>query len=90
MHGDIAANTAQYLHANERLVLLEHELLPQTQQAVNSLMAGYPLGKVDFGNVLRTQLSLFQYQSQYWKSLVESQQLLAELSNLVGEDLNHD
>lgn len=90
VHGDIAANTAQYLHANERLALLEHELLPQTQQAVNSLMAGYPLGKVDFGNVLRTQLSLFQYQSQYWKSLVESQQLLAELSNLVGEDLNHD
>ena len=90
VHGDIAANTAQYLHANERLALLEHELLPQTQQAVNSLMAGYALGKVDFGNVLRTQLSLFQYQSQYWKSLVESQQLLAELSNLVGEDLNHD
>jgi len=90
VHGDIATNVAQYHHANQRLALLEHELIPQTQQAVNSLMAGYPVGKADFGNLLRSQLSLFQYQSQYWKSLVETQQLLAELSNLVGEDLTHD
>lgn len=90
VHGDIATNVAQYQHANERLQLLEHELIPQTQQAVNSLMAGYPVGKADFGNLLRSQLSLFQYQSQYWKSLVETQQLLAELSNLVGEELTDD
>lgn len=90
VHGDIAANVAQYQHANERLNLLEHELIPQTQQAVNSLMAGYPVGKADFVNLVRSQLSLFQYQSQYWKSLVETQQLLAELANLVGEDVSHD
>ncbi len=90
VHGEIATNTAQYLHAKERLVLFEHEIIPQAQQAVSSLMAGYPVGKADFSNLLRTQLSLFQYQSQYWKSLVETQQLLAELSNLIGEELTHD
>lgn len=90
VHGEIAANTAQYLHAKERLALFEHEIIPQAQQAVSSLMAGYPVGKTDFSNVLRTQLSLFQYQSQYWKSLVETQQILAELSNLIGKELTHD
>jgi len=90
VHGEIAVNTAQYLHAKQRLALFEHEIIPQAQQAVSSLMAGYPVGKADFSNLLRTQLSLFQYQSQYWKSLVETQQLLAELSNLIGEELTHD
>lgn len=90
VHSEIASNTAQYYHAKERLNLFEHEIIPQTQQTVNSLMAGYPVGKADFSNLLRTQLSLFQYQTQYWKSLVETQQLLAELSNLIGEELAHD
>lgn len=90
VHGEIATNTAQYLHAKERLTLFEHEIIPQAQQAVISLMAGYPVGKADFSNVLRTQLSLFQYQSQYWKSLIETQQILAELSNLIGKELTHD
>ncbi|ANE57967.1 hypothetical protein A1356_20435 [Methylomonas koyamae] len=90
VHGEIATNAAQYQHAKQRLALFEHEIIPQAQQAVSSLMAGYPVGKADFSNLLRTQLSLFQYQSQYWKSLVETQQLLAELSNLIGEELTHD
>lgn len=90
IHGEIASNTAQYQHAREKLTLFEHEIIPQTQQTLNSLMAGYPLGKADFANLLRTQLSLFQYQTQYWKALVETQQILAELSNLIGEELAHD
>jgi outer membrane protein TolC len=90
IHGEIATNTAQYRHAKERLNLLEHEIIPQSRQTVSSLLAGYPLGKANFADLLRTQLGLFQYQTQYWKSLVETQQLLAELSNLVGEELSHD
>lgn len=90
VHGEIAANIAQYQHAKERLTLFEHEIIPQTQQTVSSLLAGYPVGKATFSSLLRTQLSLFQYQSQYWKSLVETQQLLAELSNLIGEEQAHD
>lgn len=90
IHGEIAANTAQYRHAKDRLNLLEHEIIPQARQTVSALLAALPQGKAEFGNLLRTQLEVFQYQSQYWKSLVETQQILAELSNLVGEELGHD
>lgn len=90
IHGEIAAGVARYRHARERLALLEHEIIPQARQTVSALLAALPQGKVDFNNVLRSQLELFQYQSQYWKSLVETQQVLAELSNLVGEELSHD
>lgn len=90
IHGEIANKVAQYQHTQERLNLLEHEVIPQTQQTVAALQAAYPQGKSSFGDLLRTQLNLFQYQSQYWKALVETQQLLAELSSLVGEELGHD
>jgi len=90
IHGEIAATATQYQHAKQRLALFKHEIIPQTQQTLSALMAGYPVGKATLSNLLRTQLSLFQYQSQYWKSLVETQQLLAELANLIGEELPHD
>lgn len=90
IHAEIASNAAQYRHTMDRLKLLENEIIPQARQTVAVLLTGLPQGKANFGNLLRSQLELLQYQSQYWKSLVETQQILAELSNLIGEELSHD
>ena len=46
--------------------------------------------KAEFSDLLRAQLTLFQYQTQYWQALTRTQQILAELSAAVGEDLSHD
>jgi hypothetical protein len=53
-------------------------------------MAGYQVSQTAFSDLLRTQLSFLQYQTQYWQALTNTQQILAELSAEVGEDLNHD
>jgi len=90
IQAEIAAKTAEYQHAKEKLLLLEHEIIPEAQQTVNSLLAGYQVSQTDFSDLLRTQLSFFQYQTQYWQALTGTQQLLAELSAEVGEDLAHD
>lgn len=90
VQAEIAAKSAEYRQTKDRLLLLEHEILPQAQQTVNSLLAGYQVSQTDFTDLLRTQLSFFQYQSQYWQALVSTQQLLAELSAEVGEELGHD
>lgn len=90
IQAEIAAKAAEYQHAKEKLLLLEHEIIPQAQQTVNSLLAGYQVSQTDFTDLLRTQLSFFQYQTQYWQALTNTQQILAELSAEVGEDLNHD
>ena len=90
IRAEIAAKTAEYQHAKEKLLLLEHEIIPQAQQTVNSLLAGYQVSQANFSDLLRTQLSLFQYQAQYWQALSNTQQLLAELSAEVGEELGHD
>ena len=90
IQAEIAAKTAEYQYGKEKLLLLEHETIPQAQQAVNSLLVGYQLSQADFSDLLRTQLSLFQYQTQYWQALVGTQEILAELSAEVGGDLSHE
>lgn len=90
IQAEIAAKAAEYQHAKEKLALLEHEIIPQAQQTLDSLLAGYQVNQTDFSDLLRTQLSFFQYQTQYWQALTNTQQILAELSAEVGEELNHD
>jgi outer membrane protein, heavy metal efflux system len=90
IQAEIAAKAAEYQHAKEKLSLLEHEIIPQAQQTLDSLLAGYQVNQSDFSELLRTQLSFFQYQTQYWLALTNTQQILAELSAGVGEELNHD
>jgi len=48
------------------------------------------VSQTDFTDLLRTQLSYFQFQMQYWQALTNTQQILAELSAEVGEELSHD
>lgn len=90
IQAEIAAKAAEYQQTKEKLLLLEHEIIPQAQQTVNSLLAGYQVSQTDFTDLLRTQLSFFQYQTQYWQALTNTQQILAELSAEVGEELSHD
>lgn len=90
IQAEIAAKVAEYQQAKEKLLLLEHEIIPQAQQTVDSLLAGYQVSRSNFTDLLRTQLSLFQYQAQYWQALSDTQQLLAELSAAIGEELSHD
>ncbi|MGR9088737.1 MAG: TolC family protein [Gammaproteobacteria bacterium] len=90
IQAEIAAKAAEYQQSKEKLLLIEHEILPQAQQTVDSLLAGYQVSQANFSDLLRTQLSFFQYQRQYWQVLALTQQILAELSAEVGEELDHD
>ncbi len=90
IQAEIEAKAAEYQQTRKKLLLLEHEILPQALQAVNSLLSGYQVSQKGFTDLLRTQLSYFQYQIQYWQALTNTQQLLAELSAEVGEELSHE
>ncbi|NOU21615.1 MAG: TolC family protein, partial [Methyloglobulus sp.] len=88
VHAEITAKAVEYQKTKEKLALLEHEIIPQAQQTLDSLLAGYQVNQTDFTDLLRTQLSFFQYQTQYWQALTNTQQILAELSAEVGEELS--
>jgi outer membrane protein TolC len=67
-------------------MLYDTGIVPQARQTVASMLAGYQVNKVDFLNLARSQITLFEYQIQYWKAFTEANQALAQLTAAVGKD----
>lgn len=86
VHAEIAAAAADYRRAREELALLDTGILPQTRQAVASMLAGYQVSKVDFLTLVRTQTTLFNHELQRWRALSQAHQALATLIAAVGRE----
>ena len=72
-----------YQRAKEQFVLYDTGIVPQARQTVASMLAGYQVNKVDFLNLVRSQITLFEYEIQYWKAFSEANQALAQLLSLI-------
>ena len=48
------------------------------------MMGGYQVGQVDFLNLVRSQMTLFDYELQYWRAFTEVSQSIARLEAAVG------
>ena len=86
VRGAIVAAVTDYNRARQQLSLFETGIVPQAKQTVNSMLAGYQVSEVDFLNLVRSQMTLFNYELQYWKALSEAKQALAQLEAAVGEE----
>lgn len=75
-----------YRRMGERAVLFQEEIIPQARQTVDAMLAGYQVGKVDFLNLVRSQTTLYNYETQYWRALSAANQALARLVAAVGEE----
>jgi cobalt-zinc-cadmium efflux system outer membrane protein len=75
-----------YQRASEQVQLFQQQIIPQARQTVEATLAGYQVGKVDFLSLLRSQTTLYNYETQYWKSLSAANQALARLISAVGEE----
>ncbi|NOX50742.1 MAG: TolC family protein [Gammaproteobacteria bacterium] len=75
-----------YGRAVERSQLFQQEIIPQARQTVDAMLAGYQVGKVDFLNLIRSQTTLYNYETQYWKAFSAANQALARLISAVGEE----
>ncbi len=82
----IAASLADYERAREQVSLFREGIIPQASQSVASMRAGYQVNKVDFLNLVRAQITLFNFETQYWKALSEANQALAKLVAAVGKE----
>ncbi|HEB56966.1 MAG TPA: TolC family protein [Gammaproteobacteria bacterium] len=82
----ISQAMADYRRASEQVVLFKTGIIPQARQTVGSMLAGYQVNKVDFLNLVRTQITLYNYEIQYWLSFSSAQQALATLESVVGSD----
>ncbi len=82
----ITQAVAGYLQSKEQFQLFEEGIIPQARQTVESMLSGYQVNKVDFLNLIRSQITLLNYENQYWKSLTAANQALARLAAAVGEE----
>lgn len=87
VHAEISAALADYRRASEQVQLSRTGIIPQARQSVASMLSGYQVNKVDFLNLVRAQITLYEYETQYWKSFSEANQALARLSAAVGEEV---
>ncbi len=86
VYTQISQAMADYHRASEQVILFKTGIIPQSRQTVDSMLAGYQVNKVDFLNLVRAQLTLYNYEIQYWLSFSTAQQALAALESVVGSD----
>ena len=77
---------SDYRRNKEKVALFKTGIIPQASQTVASMLAGYRVNKVDFLNVIRSQITLYDYQTLYWKAFSETHQALAQVAAAVGDE----
>lgn len=86
----IATAATDYRRASKQLELFATGIIPQARQTVESMLAGYQVDEVDFLNLVRAQVTLLNYELQYWQSFTEANQSVARLVAAVGEENIHE
>ncbi len=82
----ITQSYSNYQRAKDQFILFKTGIIPQARQTVSSMLAGYQVSKVDFLNLVRSQITLLNFEMQYWNAFAEANQSLAQLTAAVGKD----
>ncbi len=79
----LVAKTAERL-----LALYEQGIIPQAATSLESAMAGYETGKVDFLTLINNLTVLLNFEMDYYKELSDQKKALAQLEELVGTPIH--
>jgi len=83
---EINESLALYQGSREQFELLKNSALPLAEQTITAAVAAYQVGKTDFQSVIRAENAWFDYRNQYWQTLAEAHQALAQLAAAVGKE----
>ena len=86
VRAEISIAYSEFHQTKNQVVLFKSGIIPQARQTVASMLAGYQVNKVDFLNLVRSQITLYNYETQYWKALTQANQALAQLTTVVGKE----
>jgi cobalt-zinc-cadmium efflux system outer membrane protein len=79
-----AYGEVSFSHA--RVISIKTEILPAASKALDAMNEGYRFGKFGLLDVMDSQKTFFQVQSQYIDALVDYHNAIAEVENLTGVD----
>ncbi len=74
--------------SEELFLLYSKAIVPQSALALESSMAAYQVGSLDFLSLLTNFITVLDYESSYFKELASYQQALARLEELTGIELD--
>jgi len=80
----------QYLivKSSERLLsLYESGVIPQSSLSLESALAGYEVGSVDFLTLISNLTTLLMFETEYYQELARHEQALARLEPIIGMEL---
>jgi outer membrane protein, heavy metal efflux system len=86
VRAQISQNYSDFQRASEQVTLFKTGIIPQARQTVASMLAGYQVNKVDFLNLVRSQITLLNHEMKYWQAFTEANQSLAQLMAAVGKE----
>lgn len=81
---DIADALARIERSRRLADLYREGVIPQATGALEAAMAAYRVGKVDFMNVLESQMSLFGFEREFHDAVADHQMQIARLQALTG------
>jgi len=87
---EIQIAVSNFKRANQQVTLFSDAIIPKAEQMVEAMLAGYQVNKVDFLTLLRAQITLFNYETQYWQSISLAKQSLAALDAAIGQEVSHE
>jgi outer membrane protein, heavy metal efflux system len=74
--------------AAERLLSLYSKgIVPQSSLALESSMAGYQVGKIDFLSLLANFTTVLSYETDYYRQLADYMTEIAKIESLTGSDI---
>ena len=76
---------SDYESARADVELFKTGIIPQAVQTVRSMLAGYQVDKVDFLNLVTSQITLLNYETNYWKALAQAKSTFALLMVAIGK-----
>lgn len=85
--GELFENLAALKTAQRIELLTTTSLLPQSEATLESALAGYETGKVDFATLLDAQRQIRKSKQDRLKAQAEAQVRLAAIERLLGENL---
>lgn len=84
---DLSENLSGLDAARRTETAIANSLLPQAELTFKAALAGYENGKVDFSTLLDAQRQIRQARLNQIRQQAQSQQRLADIERLLGEDL---
>jgi outer membrane protein TolC len=84
LNAEVAQRVSDLERARTALALMKRAILPQAQAALASSTASYQVGRLDFAAVIDAQATVFNTETDYYRSLTDFATNLAKLERTVG------